>query len=100
MIRPVVAFQKIPNETFPQLKEDVIEDLSTDQHYAYRICTAVMIDTVEEDLQCLEIDPIVYLRLLTLCLSYITLLHINYRCTEQTSNFGRVLHKSLFSNVV
>ena len=34
------------------------------------------------------------------CLSYITLLHIIYRCTKQTSIFGRVLHNSLFSNVI
>ena len=38
----------------------------TDQHDVHRICIAVMIGTVEEDLQCLEIGPIVHSRLLTL----------------------------------
>ena len=38
----------------------------TDQHDAHRICIAVMIGTEEEDLQCLEIGPIVHSRLLTL----------------------------------
>ena len=40
---PVVAFQRTPNSSFSELKEDVIEDLSTDQHYAYQICKAVML---------------------------------------------------------
>ena len=38
----------------------------TDQHDAHRICIPVMKDTVEENLQCLEIGPIVHSRLLTL----------------------------------
>ena len=60
-----LLFQKIPNSKFPELKEEVMEGLSTDQHYTYRICMAVMLDIIKEDLQCLEIDPIVNSRWLT-----------------------------------
>ena len=63
---PVVSFQNIPNLSFPELKEDVIEDLSTYQHHAYQIGMAVTLGTVEEDLQCLEIGPIAHSRWLTL----------------------------------
>ena len=35
---PVVAFKSIPNPHFPMLPNDVLEDLSTDQYYGYKIC--------------------------------------------------------------
>ena len=63
---PVVKFKHIPNVHFPDIPQSVVDELSSDQHYAYRICMAVMVDSVDEDLQFLEVGPIVHSRWLTL----------------------------------
>ena len=52
---PVENFKRIRNAKFPELPNDVIEDLSTDQHYAYRICMAIITGEVDPDLECLDI---------------------------------------------
>ena len=62
----VVNFKKIPNPNFPILPNDVIDDLSTDQFNAYRICSAVMLGTLDPDLSLLEIGPMCHSRWLTL----------------------------------
>ena len=63
---PVAKFKNISNPHFPELSQCVVEDLSTDQKYAHQICTAVMIDSIEPDLQYLEVGPIANSRWLTL----------------------------------
>ena len=61
---------------------------------------AVMIGTVEEDLQCLEIGPIVHSRLLTLACRILRYYTSFTNAPNKLAIFGRVLHKSLFSNVI
>ena len=63
---PVVNFKRIRNPGFPELPNHVIDDLSTDQHYAYRICMAIITGEVDPDLEFLDIGPIVHSRWLTL----------------------------------
>ena len=64
---PVAAnFKSISNPQFVHLPESVVNDLSTDQHYAYRICSAVNMGVVDSDLQYLKVGPIVHSRWLTL----------------------------------
>ena len=64
---PVAAhFKSIPNPHFVKLPVSVIEDLSADQHYAYKICSAVIEGVVDSDLQYLKVGPIVHSRWLTL----------------------------------
>ena len=63
---PVVEFCPIINDNFINLPEDVEDDLSTDQSYAYKIALAVINGTVNEDLSLLEVGPIVHSRWLTL----------------------------------
>ena len=49
---PVAAnFKSISNPQFVQLPESVVNDLSTDQHYAYKICSAIIMGVVDSDLQ-------------------------------------------------
>ena len=55
---PVVAFQAIQNNGFPVVPEDVLDDMSTDQVYAYQICHAVIQGSVDDDLRLREIGPI------------------------------------------
>ena len=63
---PIAQFKSIPNPYFPEVPQQMLNDLSRDQYYSYRICTAVMTGLVENDLQYLEIAPIVHSRWLTL----------------------------------
>ena len=64
---PVAAnFKSIPNPHFVELPESVIEDLSADQHYAYKMYSAVIERVVDSDLQYLKVGPIVHSRWLTL----------------------------------
>ena len=51
---------------FPKLPANVVNDLSTDQYYAYRICWAIINGVVEDDRRYLEVGPIVLSRWLTL----------------------------------
>ena len=63
---PVVEFKQISNSHFPELPQSVVDDLSTDQHYAYRICLAIILGTIDNDLRYLQVGPIVHSRWLTL----------------------------------
>ena len=51
---------------FPDIPQSIVDELSSDQHYASRICMAVIVGSVDEDLQFLEVWPIVHSRWLTL----------------------------------
>ena len=59
---PVKNFEPIENANFPTLPDDIVDDLSSDQYYGYRICLAVMSGYLNPDLQKLQIDPIVHSR--------------------------------------
>lgn len=62
----VTKFKPISNPNFPQLQNEIIDDLSTDQYYAYRICWAVILGHIDTDLEMLEIGHICHSRWLTL----------------------------------
>ena len=63
---PVVKFKPIKCEDFPDLPDEVVDGLSSDQQYSYRICRAVISGEVDPDLQLLEIGPLCHARWLTL----------------------------------
>ena len=56
----------VPISSFPKLPPHVIDDLSTDQYYAYKICLAIITGNCDDDLQYLEVGPVVHSRWLTL----------------------------------
>jgi len=62
----VAEFRPIPNPSFPLLSNDTVQDLSSDQYYAYRISMAVTLGTVDKDLELLEVGGISHARWLTL----------------------------------
>ena len=72
-----VKFKRIPNAKFPVLPNDVIDDLSSDQYYAYRLCMCIMLGDVDDDLALMECGPLCHSRWLTLgcrlCRYYISL---------------------------
>ena len=63
---PVKNFNAIQNEKFPKLLNHVIQDLSNDQYYGYRLCLVVMSGSMDQYLHLLQIGPIVHSRGLTL----------------------------------
>ena len=63
---PVVGFKRIQKTNFAILPDKVIEDLSADQKYAYKICLAVSKESIEKDIQYLKVGPIVHSRWITL----------------------------------
>ena len=48
------------------MPESVVDDLSADQHYAYKIYSAIIGEVVDNDLQYLKVGPIVHSRWLIL----------------------------------
>ena len=62
----VVKFKSIPNPKFPVIPNSLMDDLSSDQYYAYRICSSVMLGSVNANLEFLEVGGLNYSRWLTL----------------------------------
>lgn len=54
----------------PQLSNEVIKDLSTDQSYGYRMVTAIRTGVLPKDLALLEIGPVSHSRWLTTALRF------------------------------
>ena len=54
----VVKFKSIPNPKFPVISNSLMDDLSSDQYYAYRICSAVMLGSVNANLEFLEVGEL------------------------------------------
>ena len=63
---PIEEFKSIPNQYFPILPNETINDLNTEQYYAYRICWAVILHEIDYDLSVLEVGPVVHSQWLTL----------------------------------
>ena len=51
----VVTFKSIPNPKFPVIPNSLMDDLSSNQYYAYRICSAVMLGSVDANLEFFEV---------------------------------------------
>ena len=62
----VTTFKKIENDDFPAISNFVLETLSTDQYYAYKICQAVISGELSEYLELLEVGKLSHARWLTL----------------------------------
>ena len=50
-----MKFKSIPNPKFPVILHSLMDDFSSDQYYAYRICSAVMLELVDANLEFLEV---------------------------------------------
>ena len=57
----------------PQLSDEVVKDLSTDQSYGYRIVTAIWTGVLPKDLALLEIGPVSHSRWLTTALRFMNI---------------------------
>ena len=61
-----MKFKSIPNPKFPVIPKSAMDDLSSDQYYAYRICSAIMLGSVDANLEFLEVGGLNHSRWLTL----------------------------------
>ena len=64
----VANFELIWNQNFPLVPSSVIDELSADQYYGYRICMAVMMgpSAINKDLKLLKVGGLSHARWLTL----------------------------------
>ena len=64
----VANFKPICNQNFPLVPSSVIDELSADQYYGYRICMAVMMGpfAINKDLELLKVGGLSHARWLTL----------------------------------
>ena len=65
-----------PPFSLRDLPQEVVNDLSTDQHYGYRICQMITTGEVDEDLMKMKVGPVCHSRWLTtasrLCRLYVS----------------------------
>ena len=50
-----MKFKSIPNSKFPVIPNFLMDDLSSDQYHAYRICSAVLLGSVDANLEFLKV---------------------------------------------
>ena len=55
-------FRPIKNLNFPFIPNAVLENLSTDQLCAYRLCWCVILGDVYRDIELLEVGPLYHVR--------------------------------------
>ena len=55
----IVNFSPIKNPSFPSIPNAVLENLSTDQFYAYRLCWCVILGDDDRDMELLEVGPLI-----------------------------------------
>ena len=61
-----MKFKFIPNIKFPVIPKSLMDDISSDQYYAYRICSAVMLGSVDVNLKFLKVGGLNHSRWFTL----------------------------------
>ena len=53
-----MKFKFNPNPKFPVIPNSLMDDLMSDQYYAYRICSAFMLRSVDANLEFLEVGEL------------------------------------------
>ena len=93
-------FRPIRNPTFPYLPNHIVNDLSSDQYYAYQIFWCVILGKVDKNIRCLEIGPLYHARWLTLgcCILryYISQINFSKQTTASAEFCVRVYFPSWF----
>ena len=92
----VVKFKSIPNSKLPVIPNSLIDDLSSDQCYAYRICSAVMLGSVDANLEFLEVGGLNHSRWLTLGCRILQFYVAQEKPTSNLSTLAEFLIKVYF----
>ena len=86
----VVKFKSIPNPKFPVISKSLMDDLSSDQYYAYRICSAVILGSVDANLEFLgRVQPFT---LVNTWMSYSSILCCSRKVDIQFKHFGIIFN--------
>ena len=62
----VVTFKSVPNPKFPVIPNSLMHDLISNQYYGFRICSMVMLGSVDANLEFLKVGRLNYSGWLTL----------------------------------
>ena len=87
-------FEPIENANFPKLPDDIVDDLSSDQYYGYRIGLAVMSGYLALD------RPYCSLKMADFGLPYSSFLYINKTAFKKFGAIDKFLFENLLSNLV
>ena len=93
----VVKFKSIPNPKFPVIPNSLMDDLSSDQYHAYRICSAVMLGSVNANLEFFEVGGLNHSRWLTLRCRILRFNVAQEKPTSNISTLAEFLIKVYFS---
>ena len=91
-----VKFKSISNPKFPVIPNSLIDDLSSDQYYAYRICSAVILGSVDANLEFLEVGGLNHSRWLTLGCRILRFYVAQEKPTSNLSTLAEFLIKVCF----
>ena len=92
----VVKFNSIPNSKFPVIPNFLMDDLSSDQYYAYRICSAVMLGSVDANLEFFEVGGLNHSCWLTLGCHILSFYVAQEKLTSNLSTLAEFLIKVYF----
>ena len=91
-----MKFKSIPNPKFPVIPNSLMDDLRSDQYHAYRICSAVMLRSVDANLEFLEVGGLNHLRWLTLGCLILRFYVAQGKPTSNLSTLAKFLIKVYF----
>ena len=92
----VEKFKSIPNPKFLVIPNSLMDDLSSDQYYAYRICCAVMLGSFDANLEFLEVGGLNHSRWLTLGCRILRFHVAQEKLTSNLSTLAEFLVKVYF----
>ena len=91
-----MKFKSIPNPKLPVIPNSLMDDLSSDQFYAYRICSAVIMGSVDANLEFLEVGGLNHSRWLTLGCRILRFYVAQEKLTSNLSTLTEILIKVYF----
>ena len=91
-----MKFKSIPNPKFPVIPNSLMDDLSSDQYYAYRIFSAVMLGSVDANLEFLEVGELNHSRCLTLGCPILRFYVAQEKPASNLSSLAEFLNKVYF----
>ena len=99
-IWPVKNFEPIENANFPKLPDDIVDDLSSDQYWGYRICLAGHVRILRPRFAKASDQPYCSLKMADFGLPHFSFLYINKTAFKTFGANDKFLFENLLSNLV
>ena len=97
---PVKNFEPIENANFPKLPDDIVDDLSSDQYWGYRICLAGHVRILRPRFAKASDQPYCSLKMADFGLPHSSFLYINKTAFKMFGAIDKFLFENLLSNLV